>query len=106
MALENATTENKKTFKTIDLIASDTTSLWPTQGDTDWFWSQQGRFWSRDGTKSLKKDTGRKPLNVQDHDAECPSKKHLCETDPLGWRTKYTTQRDSTVDQEMPMDPK
>lgn len=70
----------------VDLIASDSTSLWPTDGDTDWFWAQQGRLWSKAGDRSLKNDKGRKPLKVEDKHDDCPNSKHLCESDPQGMR--------------------
>jgi hypothetical protein len=70
----------------IELISSDSTSLWPTEGDIDWFRAQKGRLWSKDGENSLKNDKGREPMNVQDHDEDCPQHKDLCETDLTGKR--------------------
>ena len=69
-----------------ELIASDSTSLWPTEGDVDWFESQKGRVWRRDGSHSLKNDKGRNKISVQDHRRDCDSVKHLCLSDPTGVR--------------------
>jgi ShK domain-like len=70
----------------VELIASDSTSLWPTDGDTNWFWAQRGRLWTKDGKNSLKNDKGRQPLNVQDLREDCSQQKDQCETDPKGVR--------------------
>jgi hypothetical protein len=72
----------------VELIASDSTSLWPTEGDTEWFWAQRGRVWTKDGSHSLKTDKGRRPMNVQDKLGDCPQMKHMCDTDLLGIRLK------------------
>ena len=72
----------------VELIASDSTSLWPTSGDTDWFWAQQGRLWSRDGSKSLANDTGRKSLHVEDLQDNRANAAHLCEKKPKTMRLK------------------
>ncbi|KAL3918054.1 MAG: hypothetical protein SGILL_004424 [Bacillariaceae sp.] len=73
----------------VELIASDSTSLWPNEGDTFWFEAQKGRLWTRDGTHSLKNDRGRLPMNIQDISAECAKMdKALCETDLKGMRLK------------------
>merc|ERR1719491_1801533 len=37
----------------IDLIASDGTSLWPTEGDIDWFRAQKGRVWRKERDVTL-----------------------------------------------------
>ena len=72
----------------IDLIASDSTSLWPSKGDTFWFAAQEGRLWSKeDPNKTLKTDGGRKPLTVVDQNKLCskmPPK--MCMEDPQGLR--------------------
>jgi hypothetical protein len=70
----------------VELIALDSTSLWPTEGDRDWFWAQQGRVWSRDGLRSLKNDKGRKSFEVEDERNDCPQLKTLCESDLQGVR--------------------
>jgi len=70
----------------VELIASDSTSLWPTNGDTEWFRAQEGRLWSKDGSTSLKNDKGRKPLHVQDKHPKCSKSQHLCEKDVQGMR--------------------
>ena len=72
----------------VDLIASDSTSLWPTKGDTFWFRAQEGRLWSKhDVNKTLKTDSGRKPLTVEDQDSSCEKMDpNLCMTDPHGRR--------------------
>lgn len=67
----------------VELIASDSTSLWPTQGDTEWFLAQRARLWSKDG-HSVEKDPGRKPMTVEDIDNDCSA--HDCESDPQGKR--------------------
>jgi len=73
----------------VELISSDSTSLWPTIGDVEWFRSQQGRLWSRDDSPAnLTNDKGRKPLGVQDLDSDCEASEHLCETDLLGKRLR------------------
>jgi hypothetical protein len=72
----------------LELVASDTTSLWPTEGDTQWIWAQRGRLWSKDGSKSLKNDKGRYPLHVEDEHEKCPEWKNLCASDPTGIRLK------------------
>jgi hypothetical protein len=74
--------------QSVERIARDSTSLWPTYGDKEWFFSQKHRFYSRDGSNSMEFDRGRKPLNVVDEDEKCPEMKHLCEDDPDGWRLK------------------
>jgi hypothetical protein len=71
----------------IEMIASDSTSLWPTSGDTFFFESQRGRLWTKDGKKSLKNDKGRMPMNIQDNHRACATmKKSLCMTDVQGMR--------------------
>jgi hypothetical protein len=71
-----------------ELVASDTTSLWPTEGDSHWISAQRGRLWSKDGSKSLKHDQGRKPLNVKDTSIKCPALKSQCVSDPNGIRLR------------------
>ena len=68
----------------VDLIASDSTSLWPTEGDTEWFVAQRGRLWSKDGSRSLKDDKGRMSMNVVDRVDGC-TVQH-CESDAAGKR--------------------
>lgn len=68
----------------VELIASDSTSLWPTQGATEWFTSQRGRLWSKDGSMSLKNDAGRTSMNVVDLVDDCTMTE--CESDPQGKR--------------------
>jgi len=70
----------------IDLIAADGTSLWPTSGDTAWFWAQRGRLWSKNGGKSLKNDQGRMTFEIKDQHKDCPKRKNECESDPEGVR--------------------
>ncbi len=70
----------------VELVASDTTSLWPTQGDTQWFVAQRGRLWSKDGNKSLKNDAGRNSMKVEDLIANCNVED--CESDAQGKRLK------------------
>lgn len=67
----------------VDLIASDSTSLWPTQGDTEWFVAQQGRLWSKQGN-SLRNDKGRKSMHVEDLVEDCTLEE--CESDAQGKR--------------------
>jgi hypothetical protein len=76
------------TEENFELVASDTTSLWPTEGDTHWIWAQRGRLWSKDGSKSLKNDKGRYPLHVEDKHVKCPEWNNLCVSDPTGVRLK------------------
>ncbi|KAG7374770.1 hypothetical protein IV203_013865 [Nitzschia inconspicua] len=71
----------------VDLIASDSTSLWPTEGDTFWFQAQKGRLWTRDGKHSLQNDQGRLPLYIEDDSEECATMdKKKCMTDLKGLR--------------------
>lgn len=71
----------------IEMIASDSTSLWPTQGDTFFFESQKGRLWTKDGKNSLARDRGRERMNIEDSDPECATMdKDLCMTDVKGMR--------------------
>jgi len=71
----------------LEVIASDSTSLWPTQGDVDWFWAQRGRFWRRDGSRSMREDGGREQMGVQDLDGYCKGVDvALCTEDPTGVR--------------------
>eukprot|EP00535_Pseudo-nitzschia_heimii_P010630 CAMPEP_0197177682 /NCGR_PEP_ID=MMETSP1423-20130617/3204_1 /TAXON_ID=476441 /ORGANISM="Pseudo-nitzschia heimii, Strain UNC1101" /LENGTH=864 /DNA_ID=CAMNT_0042627271 /DNA_START=208 /DNA_END=2802 /DNA_ORIENTATION=+ len=71
----------------LELIASDSTSLWPTQGDIFFIEAQQGRLWSRDGSCSLKNDRGRMRMNIQDYQKQCATMdKSLCMTDVQGMR--------------------
>jgi len=73
----------------LELVASDSTSLWPTIGDLDWFERQKGRFWKSDGSRSLKNDKGRSPLNIKDLESDCETKNfESCMTDPIGFRVK------------------
>ena len=74
----------------IELIADDSTSLWPTSGDTFFFRAQKGRLWTKDGTNSITYDKGRQPMNIQDKFPEKCSKmdKSLCETDLQGMRLR------------------
>jgi hypothetical protein len=76
------------TEENFELVASDTTSLWPTEGDSHWIWAQRGRLWSKDGSKSLKHDQGRKPLHVKDKSIKCPAWRNHCASDPNGIRLK------------------
>jgi len=70
----------------VDIVASDSTSLWPTEGDVYWFASQTGRFWRRDGSRSMKDDKGRAPINVKDQRKDCAKNKKKCVNDPDGFR--------------------
>ncbi|KAL7553612.1 hypothetical protein ACHAWF_018654, partial [Thalassiosira exigua] len=70
----------------VEVVASDSTSLWPSQGDVEWFWSQRGRLWRRDGSRSLKEDVGRAPLNVEDYIEGCEENEEMCTSDPEGFR--------------------
>lgn len=74
----------------LEMIASDSTSLWPTQGDMAWFNTQRGRFWKRDGSRSMVEDKGREPLGVEDFVEYCEelmvTEKSLCMEDPTGVR--------------------
>lgn len=71
----------------IEMIANDSTSLWPTSGDTFFFESQKGRLWSRDGKNSLKHDKGRMPMNIQDYLPSCATMdKSMCMKDVQGMR--------------------
>ena len=70
----------------VEIVASDSTSLWPTQGDVHWFGSQAGRFWRRDGSRSLKTDKGRAPIAVKDNRRDCAKHTDRCESDPAGFR--------------------
>ncbi len=71
----------------VELIASDSTSLWPTSGDSWFLESQKGRLWTKDGKNSIKWDQGRKPFNIQDSHPVCATKgKELCMTDVQGFR--------------------
>jgi ShK domain-like len=73
--------------RNVEIVASDSTSLWPSQGDTHWFKAQRGRLWRRnDPKRSLKTDTGRVALNVQDKRPDCADQKELCINDPDGFR--------------------
>lgn len=71
---------------TLEDIAGDSTSLWPTEGDADWFMSQKGRLWKSDGSRSLRDDVGRKPLHVKDDCSDCQAMRHLCTVDLTGFR--------------------
>jgi hypothetical protein len=71
----------------IDMIASDSTSLWPTSGDNFFLESQKGRLWTRDGRSSLKNDKGRMPIHIEDNLRQCATmEKSLCMTDLQGMR--------------------
>jgi hypothetical protein len=71
----------------VEDIAEESSSLWPTEGDTDWFMSQQGRLWQSDGSRSLEYDEGREPLDVEDDRDDCQTmSRHLCMTEPKGFR--------------------
>jgi hypothetical protein len=73
--------------RNIDMIASDSTSLWPTSGDQFFFRSQKGRLWSKDGKNNMKDDKGRLPMNIQDNDKKCATMDiSLCMTDVQGMR--------------------
>ena len=48
--------------------------------------SQQGRLWQSDGSRSLRDDVGREPLHVEDDRSDCQAMRHLCMTDPTGFR--------------------
>ena len=72
----------------VEIVASDSTSLWPTQGDVHWFESQTGRFWRRDGSRSLKKDKGRSRIAVEDKRRDCAKHLDRCVSDPAGFRLK------------------
>jgi len=71
----------------IEMIASDSTSLWPTSGDTFFFEAQKGRLWTADGRNSIKHDKGRMPMNIRDNHPSCATMdKSLCMTDVQGMR--------------------
>jgi hypothetical protein len=73
--------------KNVDLIASDSTSLWPTTGDTFWFQAQKGRLWTRDNKHSLLNDQGRLPIHIEDFSPECATMdKSKCISDLQGMR--------------------
>merc|ERR1712238_203238 len=75
--------------RNIDMIASDSTSLWPTMGDTFFIRAQKGRLWSKNGKKSIKHDSGRLPMNIQDKVKACATMdKVLCMTDLQGMRLR------------------
>jgi len=48
--------------------------------------SQQGRLWQSDWSRSLRDDVGREPLHVEDDRSDCQAMRHLCMTDPTGFR--------------------
>ena len=48
--------------------------------------SQQGRLWQSDWSRSLRDDVGREPLHVEDDRSDCQAMKHLCMTEPKGFR--------------------
>lgn len=62
----------------LEILAGDTTSIFPPTGKTaaDWVWTQRGRHWSKEGGRSLVDDIGRKPYNVEDRMEGC--RKDLC----------------------------
>ena len=62
----------------LEILAGDTTSIFPPTGKTaaDWVWTQRGRHWSKEGGRSLVDDVGRKPFNVEDRMDGC--RKDLC----------------------------
>ncbi len=71
----------------IDMIASDSTSLWPTSGDTFFLEAQKGRLWTKDGKNNIQWDKGRMPFNIQDQHPRCEQlDKELCMTDVQGFR--------------------
>lgn len=73
----------------VEQIASDSTSLFPTENDEEWFLAQAGRVWG-DGN-SLAEDKGRKPYGVEDNmGVDCTSlaESGKCETDLMGTRMK------------------
>ncbi len=74
----------------LEILAGDTTSIFPPTGETaaEWVWTQRGRHWSKKGGRSLVDDVGRKPYNVEDEIRGC--KKHLCtqEDDGGSYRNK------------------
>lgn len=72
----------------VDVVASESTALWPTQGDVRWFMAQRGRLWKHDDpSRSLKNDKGRQPIRVKDKRSDCQEQeKELCVSDPAGFR--------------------
>jgi len=70
----------------LEILAGDTTSIFPPTGDTaaEWVWRQRGRHWSKNGGRSLVNDIGRKPFNVEDNMKGC--KKELCTQEDDGGR--------------------
>ncbi len=57
--------------KNLEVIAGDTTSIFPPTGDEEWVWSQRGRHWSKEGGRSLVGDLGRTGLKVEDEWEDC-----------------------------------
>lgn len=57
--------------KNLAVVAGDTTSTFPPTGDEDWIWAQRGRHWSKDGSRSLVGDLGRKEMEVKDSMMGC-----------------------------------
>jgi len=69
-----------------EIVASDSTSLWPSQGDVNWFMAQRGRLWKSDGSRSLMTDKGRAPLGVEDKRRDCDKFEEKCISEPEGFR--------------------
>uniref|UniRef100_A0A7S1VWC8 Uncharacterized protein n=1 Tax=Grammatophora oceanica TaxID=210454 RepID=A0A7S1VWC8_9STRA len=70
------------TEQNIELIAGDSTALFPNQGDESWLRTQAGRVWGHGN--SLKQDLGRRPYGVSDDPKfDCPAlaKEGKCESD-------------------------
>lgn len=58
----------------LPVVAGDTTSMFPPEGEVNWIWSQRGRHWHKDGGRSLETDLGRTPFAVEDALDECDKK--------------------------------
>lgn len=59
----------------LDILAGDTTSIFPPTGDgpgKEWIWTQRGRHWRKeDGGDGLVGDKGRQAFEVVDYEKGC-----------------------------------
>jgi hypothetical protein len=55
----------------LDILAADSTSIFPPTGASDWTWAQRGRHWDKNGGRSLVEDVGRRSYYVQDDEDGC-----------------------------------
>jgi hypothetical protein len=69
----------------LNILAGDTTSIFPPTGDVaaEWMWTQRGRHWNKNGGRSLVEDIGRRSFHVRDDVDGCFKDECLASSDTV-----------------------